>query len=67
MRARWELAPETAQSRGHAGNRRLHQRWLTCLEHHKRLVIATVAVARELAGWSWALAEIAEEKTPDMT
>lgn len=57
-------APEAAQSRGHAGNRRPHQRWLTYLEHHKRPVIANVAVARELAGWCWSLAEIAEEKAP---
>jgi transposase len=66
MRARWELAPEAAQVRGHAGNRRLHQRWLTYLEHHKRPVIATVAVAREMAGWCWSLARIAEEKAPAM-
>jgi hypothetical protein len=28
MRARWELAPAAARARGHAGNQRLHQRWL---------------------------------------
>jgi len=67
MRARWDLAPEAARSRGHAGNRRLHQRWLTYLEHHKRPVIATVAVARELAGWCWSLARIAEEEKAHMT
>ncbi len=32
MRARWELAPPAARARGHAGNHRLHHRWVnfTC-------------------------------------
>jgi len=28
MRARWELVPTAARARGHAGNQRLHQRWM---------------------------------------
>jgi hypothetical protein len=55
MRARWELAPAAARARGHAGNRRLHERWLRFTERKKRPVVANVAVARELAGWCWSL------------
>jgi transposase len=56
MRQRWAQASSAAQARGHAGNRRLHERWLVYLEHRKRPVIANVAIARELAGWCWSLA-----------
>ena len=56
MRARWELAPAAARARGHAGNRRLHQRWLRLAERRKRPVVANVAIARELAGWWRSLA-----------
>jgi transposase len=56
MRARWKLASPAARARGHAGNHRLHQRWLTLLGRKKKPVIANVAIARELAGWCWSLA-----------
>src|SRR5262249_43534001 len=56
MRARWNLASPAARARGHAGNRRLHQRWLGLIARAKKPVIANVAVARELAGWCWSLA-----------
>jgi transposase len=56
MHDRWELAPPTARARGDAGNRRLHDRWISFNLHRKRHVIANVAVARELAGWCWSLA-----------
>ncbi|WP_433757174.1 IS110 family transposase [Nocardia sp. CA-135398] len=56
MGARWALAPAAARVRGHAGNHRLHHRWEQFTAHHKRPVIANVAVARELAGWCWSLA-----------
>lgn len=58
MRDRWDLAPAAAKARGHAGNLRLHQRWLHFDERKKRPVIANVAVARELAGWCWSLATL---------
>jgi len=58
MRDRWALAPPAARARGHAGNVRLHQRWLTFQERKKRPVIANAAVARELAGWCWSLATL---------
>ena len=56
MRSRWEMASPDARARGHAGNRRLHNRWISYLERRKRPVIANVAIARELAGWCWSLA-----------
>ena len=56
MAARWELAPAAARARGHAGNQRLHQRWLHFTDRKKRPVVANVAIARELAGWCWSLA-----------
>ncbi|TNB67233.1 IS110 family transposase [Arthrobacter sp. BB-1] len=56
MRSRWEEANSEARIRGHAGNRRLHERWIKYLERRKRPVIANVAIARELSGWCWSLA-----------
>ena len=56
MYARWDLAPAAARIRGDQGNRRLHQRWVRFDERRKRLTIANVAIARELAGWCWSLA-----------
>jgi len=56
LRDRWELAPPAARARGDAGNRRLHDRWVTFNLRRKRHVVANVAVARELAGWCWSLA-----------
>jgi transposase len=56
MRARWKLATPAATARGHAGNHRLHQRWLGFIDRRKKPVIANVAIARELAGWCWSLA-----------
>ena len=56
MRDRWELAPLAARARGDAGNRRLHQRWVSFKLRRKKTVTANVAIARELAGWCWSLA-----------
>lgn len=58
MQARWKQAPPAAAARGHAGNHRLHARWQAFTARRKRPVIANVAVARELAGWSWSLATL---------
>src|SRR5680860_1181870 len=60
MRRRWELASPAAQARGHAGNRRLHDRWMGCNARKKRSVVANAAIARELAGWCWSLAVLDE-------
>jgi len=64
LRARWDRAPAAARARGHAGNQRLHQRWLTFTERRKRPVIANVAIARELAGWCWSLATLDRDPEP---
>jgi transposase len=56
LQRRWDQAPAAARARGHAGNRRLHARWVNLNLRKKRPVIANVAVARELAGWCWSLA-----------
>ena len=56
LQRRWEQAPAAARARAHAGNQRLHQRWVDLNLRRKRPVIANVAVARELAGWCWSLA-----------
>jgi transposase len=58
MRRRWGAASPAAAARGHAGNRRLHERWLSFAERNKKPVIANVAIARELAGWCWSLATL---------
>src|SRR4051812_41450074 len=56
MRSRWDAAPVAARARGHQGNHRLHQRWDTFTARRKKPVVANVAIARELAGWTWSLA-----------
>lgn len=56
MRARWDRASAAARARGHAGNQRLHNRWVTFQARQKRTVVANAAIARELAGWCWSLA-----------
>jgi transposase len=58
MQARWDQAPAAARMRGHAGNQRLHDRWIQWAEHHKKHTVACVAIARELAGWCWSLATL---------
>jgi len=60
LQARWALSSPAAKARGHAGNRRLHQRWTLYRDRRKRLTIANVAIARELAGWCWSLATLTE-------
>lgn len=56
MRARWDRASAEARARGHAGNQRLHNRWVNFQARRKRTVVANAAIARELAGWCWSLA-----------
>jgi transposase len=56
LRHRWDQAPAAARARAHAGNQRLHARWVGLNLRRKAAVIANVAVARELAGWCWSLA-----------
>lgn len=63
MRQRWAAAGPVAKDRGHAGNRRLHQRWVSFDERRKNTCVANVAVARELAGWCWSLATLEPQAT----
>jgi transposase len=56
LQRRWDQAPAAARARGHAGNQRLHARWVNLNLRKKRPPVANVAVARELAGWCWSLA-----------
>jgi phosphopantetheinyl transferase (holo-ACP synthase) len=58
---RWAQMSPLAKARGHAGNHRLHRRWLAFTARGKRPVVANVAIARELAGWCWSLAVLDED------
>jgi transposase len=57
-RARWAKVDPALKARGHAGNQRLHQQWCRYNERNKPHVVASVAIARELAGWCWSLATL---------
>lgn len=58
MRARWDQATPAARARGHAGNERLHHKWVGYTARKKKHTVANTAVARELAGWCWSLATL---------
>jgi transposase len=64
IQARWQCAPAAARTRGHLGNERLDQRWKTFTTHHKKPVVANVAIAREPAGWCWSLATLPDRAGP---
>lgn len=64
LQARWDQASPTARARAHAGNQRLHSRWLRYSQRGKKHTVATTAIARELAGWCWSLAVLDEQ--PDL-
>jgi transposase len=67
MSDRWQLAGPAARARGDAGNRRLHRQWAKFTARNKRGTIATVAIARELAGWCWSLAVLDDAVLDDST
>ncbi len=56
LQRRWDQSTPAARARAHAGNQRLHTRWVNYNLRRKRAVVANVALARELAGWCWSLA-----------
>ncbi|UUZ45822.1 transposase [Janibacter limosus] len=64
MRDRWDTAPAAARSRGDAGNRRLHERWVRFNERRKKPTVANIAIARELAGWCWSPAVLEGASVP---
>lgn len=61
LQARWDQAPQAARVRGHAGNQRLHHRWVALNARKKPYTVATTAIARELAGWCWSLATLPDD------
>jgi hypothetical protein len=58
LQARWNQATPAARARGHAGNQRLHHQWVKYATRRKKHTVANTAIARELAGWCWALATL---------
>jgi transposase len=58
LQRRWKRAPASVAAHAAKGNRRLHAKWRSFDARHKRPVVANTAIARELAGWCWALAVI---------
>jgi transposase len=56
LRRRWQRVPGAVAAHAAKGNRRLHARWRSFDARHKRPVVANTAIAREPAGWCWALA-----------
>jgi transposase len=56
LQRRWKRAPAPVAAHAAKGNRRLHAKWRSFEARHKRPVVANTAIARELAGWCWALA-----------
>jgi transposase len=56
LQRRWQQAPGAVAAHAGKGNRRLHARWQSFDTRRKRPVVANTAIARELAGWCWALA-----------
>ncbi|MFZ5848616.1 MAG: IS110 family transposase [Actinomycetota bacterium] len=61
LTARWDQAPTAARTRGHEGNQRLHQRWVSYSQRKKKHTVASTAIARELAGWCWSLATLPDD------
>lgn len=60
LRRRQDKAGAAARDRGERANRRLHARWVRFDARHKLPVVANTAIARELAGWCWSLAVLAD-------
>jgi transposase len=55
---RQEGQPAAATAIGWSAQRRLHRTWTRMRARNKRPTVITVAVARELAGFAWAIALI---------
>ena len=60
LQRRMNAAPAEARARADQANRRLHRRWVDFEQRGKNYNVATIAIARELAGWCWSLATLAE-------
>jgi transposase len=64
LQRRWKRAPASVAAHAAKGNRRLHATWRSFDAGHKRPVVANTAIARELAGWCWALAVMDNDGGP---
>ena len=64
LQRRWKRAPAPVAAHAAKGNRRLHAKWRSFDARHKRPVVANTAIARELAGWCWALAVMDHDGAP---
>ena len=64
LRRRWDAADPATRARAQEGNVRLHQRWERFDARHKQRSVADVAIARELAGWCWSLADPIQREHP---
>jgi transposase len=62
LQRRWKRAPAAVAAHAAKGNRRLHSRWRSFDARRKRPVVANTGIARELAGWCWALAVMAADQ-----
>src|SRR3954451_14563599 len=56
LQRRWQRAPGAVAAHAGKGTGRLHAGGGPFAPRHKRPVVANTAIARELAGWCWALA-----------
>jgi transposase len=62
LRRRWQRVAGAVAAHAAKGNQRLHARWRSFDAGHKRPVVANTAIARELAGWCWALAVMSPDR-----
>jgi transposase len=60
LQDRWAKATPLQRRRGDQANRRLHQQWVNYNLRKKRRPVANAAIARQLAGFCWSLAMMAE-------
>ena len=58
LERRHEHQPPEAVAIAWSAQRRLHRTWSRMRKRNKRPTVTTVAVARELAGFCWAIARI---------
>jgi len=59
LRKQWEHVDPLVQARADQANRRLHRQWAKFDARKKRPVTANAAIARELSGFCWSLAMMA--------
>ena len=60
LQARWAKATPLQRHRGDQANRYLHHQWVNYTLRKKRRSVANAAIARQLAGFCWSLAMMAD-------